>query len=214
MEVRDRLMDGLRKAGPSALLLSMEMIERSDRGDHLGAAQTAQKLLEMEPENYHFQYLLSQQFQLARKHAEAIEVLREVARRGGPFKLLAVNDLAYLVAEFKPDEMESAHAMALKAFEVAPNNMPLLDTIGWIEHLSGNDERALEHLSKAVIGLKELPEVHYHLGVVYRGLSNKTGDNNYRTWARYHLEQAALGPADRREVQQARAQLAAFAPAR
>ena len=65
-----------------------------------------------------------------------------------------------------------------------PASAPLLDTIGWIEHLRGNDEVALEHLRRALTAGRPVPELHYHLGTVYLALKNET-------WAGYHLEEAA-----------------------
>ncbi len=195
---RDRVWNALgRKAPASALYLYLSMIKDNTDGNYIAAAAKCRQLLEQEPNNYYIQYSLSQQLQLAKKYQDAIEVLRNVSRRGGPLKLLAVNDLAYTVAEHKPDEMETAHAMALKAFEIAPTNMPLLDTIGWIEYLQGNHDKALEHLSKAIVGLKDLPEVHYHLALVYQKRGNKR-------WSMYHMQQAAASTADKREVQLAR----------
>ena len=65
----------------------------------------------------------------------------------------------------------------------------LLDTLGWIAHLQGNDKQALSYLTQAVSPLREVPDVHYHMGIVYLALGNKA-------WARYHLEEAAGGKSE------------------
>ena len=88
--------------------------------------------------------------------------------------------------------------MAQATIKEAPDYAPLLDTAGWIEHLDGHDQAALGHLNRAIQSLSSIPDVHYHLGAVYKGLGNQA-------WSNYHLQEAASGPANNPSVAKAKA---------
>ncbi len=192
----------VRRAIPNSVLaLFLSARDKSQALDFEGSAQDLQKLLEREPGNYHAHYNLTQVMQKAGQTDQAIASLQEFVKIDSPFQIAASNDLAYLLAENRPDSMDQAYQLASQSFEKAPTMTPLLDTIGWIEHLRGDNAKALAHLSRAIVGLSGIHEVHYHLGAVYLALDNPA-------WARYHLQEAAQGPADKPDVQKAKQLLA------
>jgi len=188
----------IKQAPTSALAVYLRAYDAQAQDNFTEAVAFLQELIEREPDNYHLKYQLTQRLQQADQADQAIEVLQEIVVGDSPYKSAATNDLAYLLAENQPHRLDEAYEFAQQAIAAAPRSQPLLDTLGWVEHLRGNDAEALKHLSKAVVGLSGLPEVHYHLGMVYKGLGQDA-------WARYHLEEAAAGPEDRPDVDKAKA---------
>ena len=193
----DAALDQVRQAGPSKLKLLLESHDQELARKHADAADTLRQLLESEPGNIHIQYQLAARLQAAGQFEAAIKILEQVAEQPGAYRAAALNDLSYLLAEHM-GEVDRAYELARASFEAVPNSAPLRDTLGWLEHAKGNDRAALEHLNRAIVALSTLPEVHYHLGVVYRALGNEI-------WTRYHLEAAAAGDPVKPESGQARA---------
>jgi tetratricopeptide (TPR) repeat protein len=161
------------------------------------ALEFNEALLAREPENSHALYRHALLLQRAQRYDDALELLHGLWEGESNYRLSAGNDLAYLMAERQPHLIEEAHQIAQKVLTATPNSAPLLDTLGWIEHQRGDSRQALAYMGRAVSQLSALPEVHYHMGMVYRDLGNAK-------WARYHLEQAASGDADNPDVEKAR----------
>jgi tetratricopeptide (TPR) repeat protein len=78
-----------------------------------------------------------------------------------PAHAVALNNLAYgmAVREKKPAE---ALPMARKALAAAPDNATILDTVGWIEFLLGNNAEAARLLVMAAKGAPRNAEVRLH----------------------------------------------------
>ena len=89
------------------------------------------------------------------------------------------------MVEKDPDGVDLAYAFAADALKASPDKSNLLDTIGWLEHLRGNDAQALAYLIKAMRDDPFDPAIHYHIGMVYRRAGNAR-------WAGLHLAQAAI----------------------
>lgn len=190
----DRVLDLVAKHLPnSSLAIYLQAREKMTDQDFEGEIEELRRLLEREPDHVHLRYKLAQALQRNQQSADAIELLEEIYAANGPYKQAAANDLAYIVSEEVPERLEEAYTMAVEILKMSPNSPVLQDTVGWIEHLRGNDIEALDHLQKAVVGLRRLPEVHYHLGVVYQALGNQM-------WAYYHLSEAAASDSDKKEV--------------
>lgn len=76
----------------------------------------------------------------------------------------ACNNLALLYATRRNDP-DSALPLARQAAQLAGNDPAILDTLGWVLYLKGDNDQALQILSKAKAGLPNLPTVRYHLGM-------------------------------------------------
>ncbi len=182
----------------------LAMLDHVDAGEYGAAVQTAQDLVQRNPGNPYIRYMLTQLYDRDGQYDAAIAGLeRIVADTQNPFYSSALNDLAYLLAEHQPKRMEEADQMAHKAYDLSGQAPMLLDTLGWIDHLRGDNQGALKYLTRAVGPLSTVPEVHYHLGMVYRDLGHKN-------WARYNLAVAARSTS--RLAPQARKALDAIAP--
>jgi tetratricopeptide (TPR) repeat protein len=82
--------------------------------------------------------------------------------------LVAMNNLAYLLAQDDPDE---ALKLAQHAAEMAPDNPNVQDTLGWVYYRKGLYSMAVRYL-KTAVDKEATPRRQFHLGMSYL----KTGD--------------------------------------
>jgi putative PEP-CTERM system TPR-repeat lipoprotein len=75
---------------------------------------------------------------------------------------LALNNLAALLEE---TDAERALKTALRAYELAPENPSILDTLGWMLVQLGELDKGLQYLREAAIRDSRSAEIRYHLGV-------------------------------------------------
>lgn len=198
-------MEHIPSAGVTRYLAAEKKVEQHD---YRNAAAELAQLLRDEPDNVHAHYRLTQVLHLSGENDKAIANLEQLHAKGGAYRLMVSNDLAYLLAMFNPNRMEEAHGIAKRAYELVEQTRgaalgaaALRDTLGWIEHLMGDNDQAIKHLSRSIAELGGRPEVHYHIAVVYDKLNN-------RTWARFHMEEASRGDAKIGEVGKAKQMLA------
>lgn len=90
----------------------------------------------------------------------------EEALKVNPNFLLALNNLAYLLAEHRKD-FDGAFTQAAKARELAPNEPSITDTLGWIEYRRKNYPEALRLLTEANEKMPDQAEIAYHLGMTF-----------------------------------------------
>jgi len=191
----------VRSAAPdSSIVLMLDAMGLVSAGDHPGAIVPLRELVQRHPGNPHLAYQLAQELNAAGLVDEAIAALTPVTQGDGPYRLAAMNDLAYLLAGRGGDELERGVELARSVLQAMPTSPPVLDTAGWIEHLRGRDKAALALMTRAIASLSGEPEAHYHIGAVYHALGQDR-------WARYHLEQAASGPQGAKGVEESGALL-------
>jgi uncharacterized protein (TIGR03790 family) len=88
-----------------------------------------------------------------------------------PQDALALNNLAYDLA-VHANNPKDALLFARRAFDLAP--IPVLaDTLGWVEHLLGDDSTAQPLLERASAGRPRDAELLFHVAVVHAALGNK-----------------------------------------
>jgi putative PEP-CTERM system TPR-repeat lipoprotein len=87
-----------------------------------------------------------------------------------PNSALAHNNLANLLL---PIDAEQAFSMALRAYELAPEDPFVLDTLGWMLVQLGELERGLSHLREAVARDSQSPSFRFHLAVALEEYGNK-----------------------------------------
>ncbi len=184
-------------APDGSLPILLEAVSKTSSGDHAGAAASLAKLTGRHADNPHLAYQHAQELAAAGQAREAADAYRRIAAVPGPYELAAKNDLAYLLALQGGAGLDEAIRLAREVLKALPTSPAVMDTTGWIEHLRGSDEPALELLKHSIASLTDVPEAHYHIGAVYHALGQGR-------WARYHLQQAAAGEEDTEGVQQAR----------
>jgi len=87
-------------------------------------------------------------------------------------EVLALNNLAWLLA-VRLGRAAEALPYALAAVRKVPGHAAILDTLGWIHHLLGDDASAVTALERARAADPTIAEIRYHLGVVYAALQRK-----------------------------------------
>lgn len=100
---------------------------------------------------------------------QAIAVYETMADRE-PVALVVANNLASLLADNEPtpEMIDRAYNMAKR---LRGSEVPFfMDTYGWLLHLKGDSETALQVLSEAAEKLPNNPVVLYHLGTVQAAL--------------------------------------------
>ncbi len=102
--------------------------------------------------------------------AGAIALYRELLQRN-PRLVVAANNLAMLLVAGQPDQQALDQALALvERFELSDNPI-YLDTLGLIYLKRGELDPALKALERAASRNRGgLPEIHYHLAMVYHQL--------------------------------------------
>lgn len=93
----------------------------------------------------------------------AIALLEQLHRQVGPWQLDATNDLAVLLAEYRPGQLSRAWRLASAVCRIQPNNPGYLDTLGWIEHLRGRSEVGATYLRRAVATAPDDPQLRRRL---------------------------------------------------
>ena len=99
----------------------------------------------------------------------AIEQYQAILQQN-PKYMPAMNNLA---TAYQQEKNPLALEYAEKAYQMAPDNPAIMDTLGWILIEQGNTGRGLPLLQKAVSGAPEAGEIRYHFAA---GLV-KAGDN-------------------------------------
>jgi uncharacterized protein (TIGR03790 family) len=181
-----RRLAGLRREYPhvpeGALMLSI----RANTYDQRGDSQTAQRLLEAAtayaPEFASAHAQLAVLYDRAAQPQRAIDRYRRALDAQPPYvrgevvevsnsaglmevRLLALNNLAFDLAVYQKSPQE-ALPFAQKALSYAPEDPDLLDTLGWIEHLLGDDNHAIMHLRAALARMPVNADVWLHAAVV------------------------------------------------
>ena len=122
--------------------------------------------------------------EMAGKYEQALALYQDVLKaRKDPS---AANNAAYLLSQLFPgDASRLKEAMSLmdQAVAAMPTNPAFHDTKGWIAHLMGQHESALQELRQAITSMPGSAEAHYHLG-----LAEAKGGS--AEMARLHLEAA------------------------
>lgn len=150
---------------PEALTLMLRSEVQVTRGDSAGARDSLTAAVALAPRNVTLNLGLALLDEQAGQHRAASERYRTVLHIDAN-NVIALNNLAYSLA-IREGALEEGRRLARQAAALAPANPLVLDTLGWIEHLSGNDEMAAEVFQKAVESPAASAEVHLHAAVVF-----------------------------------------------
>jgi tetratricopeptide (TPR) repeat protein len=130
---------------------------------------------------------------------EAIAAYQTITSPPG-MAAVAGNELAWLYVT-KRNDPESALPVARQAVRLSPNVPAILDTLGWVLYVKGDNDEALDVLRKAKAGLPGNPTVRYHLGLALLKIGRKDD-------AKSELEEALQISKDFPEAADAAARLA------
>lgn len=115
--------------------------------------------LAIRPANNEVRLILAQGYEVGGSADKAIAEY-EIVVQSSPDNLVALNNLAW-VYMIKGDSR--AEDTAQRAYDLAPDNGTVVDTLGWIILRSGSVEDGVDLLRKAVELANGRPEVRYHL---------------------------------------------------
>lgn len=97
----------------------------------------------------------------------------ETLLKSQPESLVVINNLASLLSETRTDKESRDRAYTL-ALALTRSQIPQFkDTLGWIQHLRGDNRAAVILLEEAANALPNRPAVLYHLGMTYAALGEK-----------------------------------------
>jgi len=131
------------------------------------AVQVIQAGLKANPESEELHMLLASAYSTQGQIDPAIAAY-EGALRLNPRNVLAANNLAVLLVDYKgdPENLQKAFALS-RDFEKDMPHPLFLDTLGWVRFKMGQQEEALRLMKGAVAKLPEVPTLNYHLGMAY-----------------------------------------------
>jgi len=111
----------------------------------------------------------------------------EAILKDQPNSLVAVNNLASLLLDFRSDKESLDRAFAL-ADALKNSNVPQFqDTLGWAQYRRGDYNSSIATLEGALAKLPNLAAVHYHLGMSY-GAAGQSAKANEQFTAALALE--------------------------
>ncbi|HMU54222.1 MAG TPA: tetratricopeptide repeat protein [Nitrospira sp.] len=131
------------------------------------AVQIIQAGLSAAPESEELSMLLASAQSDAGRMDAAIQAY-EATLRINPRNILAANNLAVLLVDYKRDQASLQKAFALsRDFEKEAPHPAFLDTLAWVRLKMGHQEEALRLLRAAVGKSPEASVINYHLGMAY-----------------------------------------------
>jgi uncharacterized protein (TIGR03790 family) len=142
-----------------------------DRDDPTGARRTLEEAVHLAPGSVSLQVYLAQLEEQAGEYDAAIERYRHIVEMD-PANVVALNNLAFTLAVRRNAPAE-ARTFARRAAAIAPGSGTVLDTLGWIEHLLGNDAVATNLLAEAVKLQPEQGELRLHAAVVLMAIGQR-----------------------------------------
>jgi uncharacterized protein (TIGR03790 family) len=133
-------------------------------GDLAGARLALEQTTALAPKAVAAQLRLAAVYGRLQEHQKAVERYRIVIE-AQPQNPLALNNLAYALGVHLKTP-EEALPFARRALAVAPESPGILDTVGWIEYLSGNTTAAARLLTDASRRQPENSEIRLHTAIV------------------------------------------------
>jgi len=163
-EVRSRLQNvRFRNPDYNIALLSMEANVLMDEGQMDEAGRVLNNAVGAFPNNIQLLFLRSVYSQEINDLALMEEDLRRIIQLN-PNNPVAYNSLGYTLAD-RTDRFNEAYELIKRAFELAPNDAAIIDSMGWVQYRLGMYEEAIENLDRAYELFPD-HEVAAHLGEV------------------------------------------------
>jgi cellulose synthase operon protein C len=153
------------------------------------AIQVIQDGLKTNPDSEELQMLLASAYSSQGQFDLAITAY-DVALRLNPRNVLAANNLAVLLVDYKGDPQNLQKAFVLsRDFEKEAPHPLFLDTLGWVRFKMGQQEDALRLMKDAVAKSPEVPTLNYHLGMAFYQTGKRAEARAYLSKALKSTEQ-------------------------
>jgi tetratricopeptide (TPR) repeat protein len=143
----------------------------SIRGDTLAARDRAGAQAAWEQATALAPQIASAQFQLALIYDQAGQTDLAIERyratlASQPANSVALNNLAYKLAVDRKAPAE-ALPLATQAAKLAPGNATILDTLAWVQYLSGDYASATKTMAAVLKSVPNHPEIRLHAATIY-----------------------------------------------
>ena len=152
---------------PSPFLVEARYFESQQEPKQ--AAELYQLALEKAPQNVGIMLSLATAYQSSGQQDQATPLYEQIVERQ-PENPVALNNLAWIYQEQGRDE---ATDLALRAYNLAPDNAAIADTYGWILFNNGQTSESLTVLEKAYELAPGSTEIASHLAEVYKAMGNE-----------------------------------------
>lgn len=140
------------------------------RGEAKNAIDWFQKGLKVAPNDALLSFSLAAAYEDTQEYDKAVAMYQEVLdNHSGNSRVVdaAINNMAMVLAGNKGDAQSLKKALELaKVFE-GSQNPAFIDTLGWVYLKTGDVDKAISLLSKAVNESPIVPIFQYHLGLAY-----------------------------------------------
>jgi tetratricopeptide (TPR) repeat protein len=113
------------------------------------------------PENASLTTNLAQLYGMEHKNDMARKYY-ELSIKADPNDALALNNLAFLIAETKGADLDQALTYATKARQRMPEHSEINDTLGWIYLKKNLTDNAIDEFKTLVVKAPQNPTYHYH----------------------------------------------------
>lgn len=154
----------LPRVSSEALELTMASETHQARGDRANAITSLTRATELAPDSATLHLRLASLYEEAGDHERAIAGYRKVLELQ-PRNVVALNNLAYRLGT-EGGDLTEALELARRAHTLAPADGTIADTLGWIEHLSGNRQEAVKLIRQAAERVPGNAEVRLHAAIV------------------------------------------------
>jgi uncharacterized protein (TIGR03790 family) len=151
------------QAKPEALKLFLRSESRLARGDRSGARESLEQAVAADETVTAGWHILASLYDRAEEHAKANAIYRKLLEHD-PKDSIALNNLAYSLAVHEGRAAE-ALPLAERANLIAPRSASMMDTLGWIKHLLGDDQEAVKLLVPAALALSSSADTQLHAAV-------------------------------------------------
>lgn len=166
-EEAERILRRLVEEDPTREIVWRTLYESTARtGDAEAATAILTEALEALPESPDLLWAKAGELERGGDVNGAIEIYQALYDRLPNSPIIANNLASLLSVHFdEPETIDRAYAIARR---LRGSDVPAFqDTYGWLAHLRGQTEEAVEHLEAAANALPTEPLVQYHLGMAY-----------------------------------------------
>lgn len=142
--------------------------------NHISEAQDViHSGLREQPDSAPLHLMLANTFELKQDYDAAIAEYESMLKTN-PGSLVAINNLASLLADYKTDKASLERAQSLAA-SLRKSPVPQFkDTLGWVSYRNGDYKDAVSLLEEAAAALPDRALIHYHLGMTYIAIGQLT----------------------------------------
>jgi uncharacterized protein (TIGR03790 family) len=156
---------------PDTIRLILRSEARMAKQDQAGVRQALEEAITRDNRLPEMQFILATLYEAAQEYDKAIERYRRILELS-PNGWIPMNNLAYVLA-VKKNNIQEALPLAEKAYSLSKGHPSVSDTLGWIQHLAGQNDKALKLLEEAAKAVPQNADFHLRFAIVSAEKGNK-----------------------------------------